>query len=288
MNISQKTIEYGISIRNFYREHLKDEVIQSAPELFSDTSWYSPIAEKYMISDREGERFYDIEKYRKSLNAYEWNRYFDETYIAVITPRIKSKLAILKITLYKNHKSKIEYPKDIEDLTPILLEKYMLFNKPITIPRKTYEYFENQLKRHAGIDIDTLKKVFFIISLFEPNIVGYYGEDEYGDMYGIFDKYFKKGDLKKTLKKLKYEFINLRNMPTDSPFIENYIASENFDLFGYGVKGIADKVFRKVREYNRKNLIVFDDDFLIEGYVTLDEFIKELEKDLNEGEKGKS
>ncbi|MEM4620140.1 MAG: hypothetical protein QW607_07985 [Desulfurococcaceae archaeon] len=282
MIVSKSTIEYGNRIRDYYKEHLREEIIASAKWAFRDW-WQNFIAEKYMICDREGEHFFEPLRYEMSLHAYEEKPFYDETYIGVIIPEINSKLAVVKITQYKYSPEELEdekrmKSKDGEYIPTYLDKKDILFNKPITIPRKTYEYFEKQLKEYVGIDIDTLKKVFFIISLFEPNIVGYYGEGKYEDIYKIFDKYFKDGDLKNSLKKLEYEFINIKGRSVWDDFNESLIAGEHFDLFGYGVKGIADVVFSKVREYSEKNLTVFDDNFLIDDYITIDELVKELEK----------
>ncbi|MEM4386071.1 MAG: hypothetical protein QXD03_05955 [Candidatus Anstonellales archaeon] len=282
MIVPRSTVEYGNRIRDYYKEHLREEIIASAKWAFRDW-WQNFIAEKYMICDREGEHFFEPIRYEMSLHAYEEKPFYDETYIGVIIPEINSKLAVVKITQYKHSPMELEDEKRMKfkdgKYTPTYLDKKdILFNKPITIPRKTYEYFEKQLKEYVGIDIDTLKKVFFIISLFEPNIVGYYGEGKYEDIYKIFDKYFKDGDLKDSLKRLKYEFINIKGRSVWDDFNENLIAGEHFDLFGYGVKGIADVVFSKVREYTEKNLIVFDDNFLIDDYITIDELTRELEK----------
>lgn len=281
MIVPRSTVEYGNRIRDYYKENLREEIIASAKWAFRDW-WQNFIAEKYMICDREGEHFFEPTRYEMSLHAYEDKPFYDETYIGVIIPEINSKLAVVKITQYKHSSMELEDEKRMKSTdgkySPAYLDKKdILFNKPITIPRKTYEYFEKQLKEYVGIDIDTLKKVFFIISLFEPNIVGYYGEDRYEDIYKIFDKYFKDGDLKDSLKRLKYEFINIKGRFVWDDFNESLIATENFDLFGYGVKGIADVVFSKVREYTEKNLTVFDDNFLIDDYITIDELAKELE-----------
>lgn len=290
MIVPRSTVEYGNRIRDYYKEHLREEIIASAKWAFRDW-WQNFIAEKYMICDREGEHFFEPIRYEMSLHAYEDKPFYDETYIGVIIPEINSKLAVVKITQYKHSPMELEDEKRMKSTdgkySPAYLDKKdILFNKPITIPRKTYEYFEKQLKEYVGIDIDTLKKVFFIISLFEPNIVGYYGEDRYEDIYKIFDKYFKDGDLKDSLKRLKYEFINIKGRFVWDDFNENLIATENFDLFGYGVKGIADVVFSKVREYTEKNLIVFDDNFLIDDYITMDEVARELENKVFEKSNG--